>query len=196
MQAASSPPLSPADVSKPWTRLYVPEADGTERVIATPQGYFALTRQTIGEPRAPSGWSSYLYRWNHGVRWQQILRHQREVLFGFRGIAHGNGRFVMAGSSGAGSEIWSSSDAASWDVTKVATAPGQLHGVVFENERFFVLSTDRGAVHVHGWGKLDQCRAPDCAPERRRIRRGTLRSRGKWADLCTPRMEFAGMRRR
>ena len=86
VQAASSPPLSPADVSKPWTRLYVPEADGTERVIATPQGYFALTRQTIGEPRAPSGWSSYLYRSNDGVRWQQILRHQREVLLGFAAL--------------------------------------------------------------------------------------------------------------
>jgi hypothetical protein len=43
--ASPPPPLSPADVSKTWLQLYVPEANGSEGVIETPQGYFALTRQ-------------------------------------------------------------------------------------------------------------------------------------------------------
>jgi hypothetical protein len=142
----SAPPLTAQDLSKPWTLLYVPHGSGVERVLETPHGFQALSREFVGDGKAPSGVNSYLYQSSDGVRWRLIHLERRREVFGLRGIAYGTGRWVMVGSGFGRNEIWSSRDASTWQKTSFDLARGDLADVVFAGERFFAFSTDQ--VHL------------------------------------------------
>jgi hypothetical protein len=143
-QAAAPPALGSAALGGTWQELGVPGASILPALASTPSGWLALSRRSVGDARAPSASESYLYRSNDGIRWQQVALSDRNEDLWLRGVAYGNGRYVLAGKrfGQSGSLIFSSRDGERWEERSVdVTDPGALAGAVYSGKRFFAFST-------------------------------------------------------
>jgi hypothetical protein len=144
--AGSSGLSRAAAVAATWQELGLPAASSGPDLAATPTGWFALSRRTVGDARAPSAWESYLYRSSDGIRWRMVhISDQTDNLW-LRGVAYGAGRYVMAGMRmGRGdSAIFHSTDGDHWqEIAIPIAAPSGLADVVFAGGQFFALSTFR-----------------------------------------------------
>jgi hypothetical protein len=144
-----------------WQELGVPGASNGPDLASTPSGWFALSRRSVGDAKAPAAWESYLYRSADGVRWQAVRVSEETDNLWLRGVAYGAGQYVLAGmrmghDDGA---IFHSTDGAHWQEIAVATdSPSGLSDVVFSGGQFFALSTFRTLLRsVNGidWQAID-----------------------------------------
>lgn len=129
-----------------WQELGVPGAGNRPALATTPTGYYALSRRSVGDSRAPSAWESHLYRSTDGICWQRVEVSDANDNLWLRGVAYGGGNYVLAGMRfGEGDGVvFHSRDGEHWDELPVTTgAPSGLSGVVFAGSRFFALSTFR-----------------------------------------------------
>jgi hypothetical protein len=143
-QATTPPALGAAALEATWQELAVPGATLSPALASTPSGWLALSRRSVGDPKAPSAWESYLYRSTDGIRWQQVALSERNEDLWLRGVAYGNGRYVLAGKrfGQSGSLIFSSRDGERWEERSVDVADlCALAGAVYTGNRFFAFST-------------------------------------------------------
>jgi hypothetical protein len=137
----SGGPLSGDDLQRPWLQLYVPHALEAAHVARGAAGFLAVSREMLGG-KAILAVNNYLYRSDDGVRWQRLpLEQAPGEFFGFRGLAYGNGRYVMARSWGGRNELWTSSDGQQWSRQTFQLEASQIAHVTFVQGRFFALTT-------------------------------------------------------
>jgi hypothetical protein len=145
--ATSSPGLTrETALGATWQELGIPAASNGPDLASTPSGWFALSQRSVGDARAPSAWESYLYRSSDGIRWQAVHVSDETDNLWLRGVAYGEGQYVLAGMRMGGSDgaIFHSTDGEHWQEITVATgAPSGLSDVVFSGGQFFALSTFR-----------------------------------------------------
>jgi hypothetical protein len=146
--AGATPPAfsRTAALAATWQELGLPAASNGPDLASTPSGWFALSRRSVGDARAPSAWESYLYRSSDGIRWQSVRVSDETDDLWLRGVAYGAGRYVLAGMRIGGNDgaIFHSTDGEHWQEVAVATgAPSGLADVVFAGGQFFALSTFR-----------------------------------------------------
>ena len=142
-------PLPPGATEATWQELGLASVSNGPAVAATPLGYLALSRRSVGDAKAPSAWESYLYRSTDGVRWQQVTVSNDNDDLWLRGVAYGNGHYVLAGMRFGDGDgvIFHSTNGERWDEIPVATgAPSGLSDAVFTGGRFFALSTNSSAL--------------------------------------------------
>jgi hypothetical protein len=159
---AAQAPLDEAAREANWLELGVPGVSNRPALASSPSGWLALSRRSVGDARAPSGWESYLYRSNDGVRWQKVEVSDHNDNLWLRGVAYGAGRYVLAGhrfGESGGGVIFSSDDGSSWVEAAVALPDAeQLAGAVYAGGRFFALGTLKSLLtSVDGaeWAALD-----------------------------------------
>jgi hypothetical protein len=161
-EASTPPVLGDAALGATWQELGVPGVGNRPALASTPRGWFAVSRRSVGDGKAPSAWESYLYRSADGVGWQRVeISAQNENLW-LRGVAYGAGHYVLAGTRfgvGGGDVIFDSVDAEHWDeIPVVSGAPSGLSGLVFVGGRFFALSTNRTLItsaNGRAWTSVD-----------------------------------------
>jgi hypothetical protein len=122
-----------------WRIIEVPTASNEPRIVKSPLGWLALSRRSIGDTRAPSGYESVLYRSTDGVHWTSLPLGAEAKNKQFWGLAYGAGTYAMVGQLYGGHGVyWSSSDAQHWSETSDASATGQLGGgIAYAQGRFF-----------------------------------------------------------
>lgn len=130
-----------SDLSKRWIALYVPHVAELPHIVATPSGFFALSREIVGDGKVIRGTKSYLYRSDDGIRWQRTTLEPSDEQLNLRGIAYGNGHFVIVGQAGSSNVISTSSDGRDWSVLRVDIGQSYLTNVVYTGDHFFVLTT-------------------------------------------------------
>ena len=146
-ESGDAAPLLPADLAgSTWQQLGVATSSYLPDVIATPSGFMALSQRGIGDARAPSARESHLYRSQNGIDWEHVDISPDNSNLWLRGLAYGNGRYVLAGSrmGGQGSVVFTSSDGNAW--TELQVDPNDtsgLHRAVYVGDRFFAMSNFR-----------------------------------------------------
>jgi hypothetical protein len=139
LQDAPEPALTAAELARPWVELYVPgAADG--QLVRTDGGFVTLSRVIEGG-KALTGVYNYLYRSTDGIHWHRIALEGVPAFFGFRGLAHAGGRFVLTGSGSTSNEIWTSTDLATWTRTKLPLESWALAHAGHAHDRFFAFTT-------------------------------------------------------
>lgn len=145
MNEVPEAPLTDADLGRPWIELYVPEGAPDAGLVRHPGGFAAVSRAFEGGGKVITGVYSYLYRSADGVRWQRVpLERGDPAWFGFRDLAYGGGRFVLAGSGSTSNELWTSTDLVTWTVTPVSGLMSWgLSEVTWAQGRFFAFSSQQ-----------------------------------------------------
>lgn len=79
-----------------WRLIEVPALD-LPSVVSTPEGWFALSRRSLGEGKALLGFETALYRSHDGVRWTSIPLDPGHDDLALRDLVYGDGTYVAVG---------------------------------------------------------------------------------------------------
>lgn len=122
-----------------WRIIEVPAASNEPNIVQTPLGWYALSHRSIGHSRTPQGYETALYHSANGVEWQRVSLAPNGDDLMLRGLAYGNGRFVMVGRRYSGpAVVWSSEDAEDWtEVEQGLDLADSWGSVAFAGQYFF-----------------------------------------------------------
>jgi hypothetical protein len=101
-----------------WRMIEVPAAGNAPDLISTPDGWFALSRRSLGVGKVIGETQSALYRSRDGTNWELVPLDPGHNDLALRSITYGNGTYLMAGrrfgADGRG-VFWTSADGEDWE---------------------------------------------------------------------------------
>lgn len=144
----------PDEIGGAWRMIEVPQLGSSRGLVASRVGWLAVSFRQLGDARAPSLSQSVLYRSTDGVRWEALRVAESHDGVMWRGVAQGNGTYLVGGGRGTfgnAAATWTSADAASWTEHAIPIDPanGWQH-LSFAGERFFAFRTFGFAVSRDG----------------------------------------------
>jgi hypothetical protein len=147
-RASESPDvhLSPADMTRTWVKLAVPQSRTAPHIVQTSKGFVALASEHTSPGRNLIGPTyNYFYRSTDGIAWTKLTPPSPptpDELFELVGIAYGAGRYVVATND---LTVMTSTDLAQWTTTALDVAENRSPGpfdveiVTRLNGRFFAM---------------------------------------------------------